>query len=104
MGKEAVRVGGLWWNGMKFLINSLVILAFFKEFRLIISHKYYTYSHCLLPTSIIQPLRFSQNALWLTNITKDYKHRSASSPTTDRLLALHIVFDIMGHGAQRRGF
>ena len=77
---------------------SLVSFAFFKEFRLNISRKYYTYQHCLLPTAIIQPLRSSQNALWLTNITEDYKH---SSPANDRLLAVHSVFDIMGNGAQR---
>jgi len=80
---------------------SLVSFAFFKEFRLNISRKYYMYQHCLLPTAIIQPLRSSQNALWLTNITKDYKHKFASSPANDRLLAVHSVFDIMGNGAQR---
>ena len=28
-------------------------------------------------------------------LQKTIKHKSASSPATDRLLALHIVFDIM---------
>jgi hypothetical protein len=45
---------------------SLVSFAFFKEFRLNISWKYYTYQHGLLLTAIIQPLRSSQNAFYLT--------------------------------------
>ena len=39
----------------------------------------------------------------LLNNPKDYKHESASSPATDRLLALHCVFDNIEPGAQRHG-
>jgi hypothetical protein len=60
-----------------------------------------TNQHCLLLKAIIQPLRFSQNALWLTNNLGDYKHKSVSSPAIDLLLASYSVFDNIGTGAQR---
>jgi hypothetical protein len=52
--------------------------------------------------AIIQPVRSSQDAFLLTNYTKDYRHKSVSSPDTDLLLALHSVFDNIGLGAKRR--